>query len=209
MNARGMISVVLITYNHERYIGAAIESILNQTYPRLELVVVDDGSSDKTREIARSYKDPRAIVIETDNSGPSIALNKGVERSKGDYIAFMSGDDVALPNRLHSQFDQLNTHNLDLVFSLPSIIGPRSEPLHNDVCPWFFERFFSDTAELYRQLFWYGNFLCAPSAMIRRNALDKVGRFKRGLVQLQDYDFWVRACKHGLAIKLFRNPFNT
>ncbi|MGF1491708.1 MAG: glycosyltransferase family 2 protein [Microcoleaceae cyanobacterium] len=102
-----MISVVMPAYNSEKYIDKAIESILNQTYPDFELVVVDDGSTDRTAEIIKSYirKDPRVRLVAGAHQGVSEARNKGVEASRYDWIAVMDSDDIALPTRLDKQLN--------------------------------------------------------------------------------------------------------
>lgn len=200
------ISVVMITYNHEKYIREAIDSILSQTFADFELIIVDDGSKDNTSKIIREYKDSRIIVIEQENSGPSIALNIGIGKSRGQFIAFMSGDDVSLPDRLMAQMGQVNSQNADMVFCLPQIIGPDSNILDNSAAGVFFNSDFESTAELFHKLFFLGNFLCAPSCFCRRSAIEKIGTFKRGLIQLQDFDYWIRACKKKLVIKLHKDP---
>jgi len=200
------ISVAMVCYNHAKYIAEAIESILNQTYHDFELIIVDDGSTDSTLEVVQRYRDPRITFLTQRNSGPSIALNAGVSRSRGEYVAFMSGDDVSYPDRLMFQMGQIESQKADVVFCLPEIIGPNSDTLGREVCPWFFGKEFEGPAELYRILFYHGNFLCAPSGFCRRSAIQAVGGFKRGLMQLQDFDYWIRACKKKLAIRLFRDP---
>ncbi|MBE0670977.1 MAG: DUF563 domain-containing protein [Anaerolineales bacterium] len=206
MNSDPIISVVMITYNHEKYIAEAVNSILSQTYSDFELIIVDDGSSDGTVKIVQEYDDSRLFLVEQENSGPSIALNVGINRSRGQYIAFMSGDDVSLPNRLMTQIEQIELQEADMIFCLPQIIGPDSKILSNKVCPVFFHYNFRSTAELFYQLFTYGNFLCAPTCFCRKSAIGKIGQFKRGLIQLQDFDYWIRACKKNLVIKLQKEP---
>lgn len=100
-----MISVVMPCYNAERFLPQAIESILGQTFRALELVAVDDGSTDSTLAILQRYaaQDSRVRVIRNDHGGISSALNRGVQESRYDWIARMDGDDVALPKRLETQ----------------------------------------------------------------------------------------------------------
>ena len=109
MASNPKISVVMICYNHEKYISQAVNSILSQTYTDFELIIVDDGSSDKTVKIIQKFEDSRTTIVEQDNSGPSIALNTGISKSRGQFIAFMSGDDVSLPNRLKSKSNKLRS----------------------------------------------------------------------------------------------------
>lgn len=206
MNSNPKISVIMITYNHEKYIAEAINSILLQTYSDFELIIVDDGSSDNTLKIIQKYDDSRILVVEQENSGPSIALNTGINMSRGQFIALMSGDDVSFPNRLMTQIEQIELQKADMIFSLPQIIGPDSKILSDSISHVFFDHGFESTAELFRQLFTSGNFLCAPTCFCRRTAVEKVGQFKRGMIQLQDFDYWIRACKKNLVIKLNKHP---
>lgn len=206
MSASPVFSVILISYNHERYIAHAIESILEQTYRNFELIIVDDGSSDKSMQIIDNFSDDRIIICQQKNQGPSEAINSALLKCKGQYIALMSSDDISEPHRLESQMHQIHAHEADMVFSLPKIIGPNSENLSNDHCSYFFKNNFEDTASLYKILFEFGNFLCAPSCCVTRTALEKTGLFRRGLIQLQDFDYWVRACKNNLKILLFQDP---
>jgi len=200
------VSVVLITYNHEKYIKSAIESIIHQSFSDFELIIVDDGSTDKTSEIIHEFKDPRIIVIEQINSGPSIALNTGIIKSNGQFIAIMSGDDLSMHNRLEMQLNQIESEKADIIFCLPQIIGPNSNILDKNTYPIFFEHEFSNVFELYSTLFYFGNFLCASSFFGRRTAINKIGFFKKGLMQLQDFDYVIRACKLNLEIQLFNEP---
>ena len=90
------VSVIVAAYNIEKYIARCLDSILNQTYKNLEIIVVNDGSSDNTGEIIDKYseKDIRIKVIHKENSGVSSARNKGLDMSTGDYIGFVDGDDT-------------------------------------------------------------------------------------------------------------------
>lgn len=203
MSSKPLISVVMICYNHDKYIAEAVESILHQTYPNFEFIIVDDGSTDDTLNILKSYEDKRISLFQQSNFGPSIAINKGIQTSKGKYIALMSGDDVAYPNRLQRQIEQIEANCFDIVFSLPDIIGFKSEMLNRSKFPVFFGKQFSNTAELFRVLFYQKNFLCAPSCFMLSSVPSIIGLFNPGLIQLQDYEYWIRACKANLKVELF------
>lgn len=112
-----LISVVMPVYNEQRYLAQALDSVLNQTYQNIELVVVDDGSVDGTKEILARYEkaDQRLRVYSQINSGISNALNKGVKLARGDYIARMDADDVCRPDRLKLQIAFLLENELDIV----------------------------------------------------------------------------------------------
>ena len=114
-----MISVILPTYNNEKTIFDSIKSILNQTYRDFELIIINDCSNDKTEEVIKSFNDERIIYLENDiNLGGAGSRNKGIEKAKGDFIAMMDGDDIAIPERLEIQLNYLkNNPNITLVAS--------------------------------------------------------------------------------------------
>ncbi|WP_071517279.1 glycosyltransferase [Geitlerinema sp. PCC 9228] len=100
-----MISVVMATYNASRFVGEAIESIIAQTYPHWELIAIDDGSTDNTREILRTYaaQDSRIRIIQAEHGGASRARNLGIQAAQYPWIAVMDADDIALPQRFEKQ----------------------------------------------------------------------------------------------------------
>jgi glycosyltransferase involved in cell wall biosynthesis len=111
-----MISVVIPVFNAARYIAQAIDSVLNQTLPPDEIVVVDDGSTDATADEVRRYQ-PRVAYFSQSNQGPGAARNLGMRESKGDLIAFLDADDLWLPEKLRLQKAALDAdQSLDLVF---------------------------------------------------------------------------------------------
>src|SRR5215218_8078213 len=94
------ISVILPVYNAEKYLKAAIDSILNQTFPDFELLIINDGSSDGSEKIIKSYTDNRIVYVKNgENSGLINTLNKGIDLATGEFIARMDGDDIAVPER--------------------------------------------------------------------------------------------------------------
>ena len=114
-----MISVILSTYNDEKTIFNCIKSILNQTYQNFELIIINDCSTDGTREVIQSFSDKRIIFLENEkNIGRSSSRNKGIAKAKGEFIAIIDGDDIAAPLRLDIQFRYLkNNPKIDLVAS--------------------------------------------------------------------------------------------
>ena len=99
-----LVSVVMPVYNREMYVGAAIESILGQTFTDFELIIVDDGSTDQSVAIIQGYRDPRIRLIRfSQNKGVSAARNVGNHEARGEFIAVMDSDDIALPKRLEKQ----------------------------------------------------------------------------------------------------------
>lgn len=113
------VSVVMPVYNGEKYLAEAIRSILDQSFKDFELLVINDGSTDRTGDMLRSYTDPRIVILENEtNLGLSKSFNKGIMASRGSYIARMDADDVAVPERFEKQMSFLAAHpEVDIVGS--------------------------------------------------------------------------------------------
>lgn len=110
-------SVIIPTYNREKLIGRAIDSVLNQTFKDFELIIVDDGSTDNTKEIIERYTDQRIRYIYKENGGQNSALNKGIEFAKGKYVAFLDSDDEWLDEKLRKVYIKYHTDtNIDIVY---------------------------------------------------------------------------------------------
>ena len=124
------ISVVIPTFNRAHLIGEAIESVLNQTFPDFELIVVDDGSTDDTQEVVHHFTDPRLKYLKLTNSGVSAARNTGIQACSGDIVAFLDSDDLWLPEKLERQMARLD-HDSEaglvygLYYSTTSIEAPK------------------------------------------------------------------------------------
>ncbi|MFW5887057.1 MAG: glycosyltransferase family 2 protein [Bacteroidota bacterium] len=112
------LSVVMAVYNGERFLKQAIESVLNQTFKNFEFIIVNDGSTDKSKEIINSYPDPRIVLINQSNKGLANSLNIGIDRAKTEFIARMDADDICMKNRFQCQLEVLgNDKNLIAVGS--------------------------------------------------------------------------------------------
>ncbi len=191
------VSVALITYNHERFIADAIRSVLGQTLSDLELVVVDDGSTDRTPEVVASFRDPRLVSIRQSNRGPSAAWNRAIQAARGRYLAIMSGDDLCRPERLAIQVQEYARGNPRVLFSDVDFIGEDGGPAragHHaegafDVTP-------HTRAQIIRRFFDRGNFLnlitCFTELRILR---EEPGPFNPLNFGQQDFDLWIRLIK--------------
>jgi glycosyltransferase involved in cell wall biosynthesis len=104
------ISIIMPVWNGEKYLAAAIDSLLVQTYADFELLVIDDGSTDRTPEILRAYTDPRLRVLRLDHAGIVVALNHGLSQAKAKWVARLDADDLSLPRRLELQWQAVNHH---------------------------------------------------------------------------------------------------
>lgn len=182
------VSIVIPCYNAERFLAETISSALGQTEQDVEVIVVDDGSTDRTRDVVAKFDDPRVSYIYQENSGPAAARNTGIRAARGEYIAPLDSDDLALPHRLKAQIGLLEAHpDLSVVGSgyewideesrlIPWINHPwRRWPELNDIRPWLFDCPF------------------VPSAtMFRRDAWEDVGGFDEELIGPEDWSFWMR-----------------
>ncbi|WP_279387772.1 methyltransferase, TIGR04325 family [Roseicella frigidaeris] len=190
------VSVVLPTYNHELYVAEAIQSVLTQSFDDLELVITDDGSTDDTARIVNSFPDSRiSAKIIRPNSGYSNTLNKSLARCKGEYLALHCSDDVFHPGKLERQVAFLDANpGIAAVFGKADFIDEHGRPCAPDSHP-YEHAFIDDLPDRFawlRHFFLRGNALCHPTAMMRRAVLSDIGPYDPLLVQLQDFDFWIR-----------------
>jgi hypothetical protein len=195
------VSVIVPIFNQGDYALRAIDSLCAQTYDNLQIIVVDDGSSDGSTKRVRQHFGAKITLLEQENAGPSAALNAGLRIAQGDIIALMGGDDIATQDRITHQVAILGTANWDVVFSKPELIDETGTPIRDEFYPVFFQP--PRESSILRSLFFDDNYLCAPSATMRRSVIDTVGPFHEGLIQLQDYDYWLRAAGQGYRLGVF------
>lgn len=155
------VSVIIPVHNGESYLPEAIESILNQSYQEFELVIIDDGSKDRTHQIALSY--PRVTYYYQEHNGTASARNMGIRKSQGEYIAFLDADDLWLPDKLALQIKAFNQDpKLEIVTGcIEQFISPRVDQVKNQF------------AFIKRPLIGYST----SAIMIKRTALNKTGFF--------------------------------
>ncbi|MEH8221899.1 glycosyltransferase [Aeromonas veronii] len=162
-----LVSVILPVYNCERFIGQAIESILNQTYKNLELIVIDDGSNDDSLSIINSYKyDVRLMVISRENKGLVFSLNEGISLANGKYIARMDADDISIIDRIEKQVSFFKRNNDVAILGSRTILIDESNQVIGRC-----HRPLSDIA--IKSYFFYGSPLAHPSIMYNLNILSK------------------------------------
>jgi glycosyltransferase involved in cell wall biosynthesis len=125
----GLVSIITPIYNGEKYIAETIESVLCQTYTNWEMLITDDGSTDKSAEIIRNYqeKEPRILFFQQKNAGSAVARNNGIRHAKGQYIALLDSDDIWEENFLKSQIDFLEEKNAILAYASYKRINEKSE----------------------------------------------------------------------------------
>lgn len=200
-----LVSYCIPAYNHARHVGECLESVLAQSYPHIEIVVIDDCSTDSTYDVIRSFDDARIRAERNPvNVGPGETVNRCMQLARGEFIAVSGSDDIHLPHKTSIQIEQLlAAPQVGAIFCTPEFIGPHNEPLapnrHRDLPS--FPAIHLDGQAMFQRLLEQGNFLLAPSAIIRKSVVQSVGFFDPGLIQLQDYDYWLRiAVKHHLLV---------
>jgi len=184
-----LVSVLMPAYNSELYIAEAIQSILNQTYQNIELIIFEDGSSDKTRQEIESFTDPRIIKILSDqNCGVVRARNEMIDRASGKYIALMDADDIADPMRLEKQVDILESGQHDLCGSAQWVLDEGTGQVKKS------KDKFSD-ADLRALLSVYCG-LC-NSAMTGKAEAFKRFKYDTSILTSEDYYLWVQMAAAG------------
>ena len=195
-----LVSVILTSFNHEKFIHEAIESILNQSFQDFELIIWDDASVDASWELIKSYSDQRIRAFRNpQNQGPTFGVNKAIfEIALGKYIAIHHSDDVWELDKLKKQVDFLEGNaDIGAVFSNAQPINERGEPL-TDTAHFYYNIFNQPNRsrhEWLRFFFLNGNALCHPSILIRKKCYEDCGPYLDMLAQLPDFDMWIRLCK--------------
>ncbi|HWB11859.1 MAG TPA: glycosyltransferase [Pirellulales bacterium] len=186
-------SVLMPVYNAEPYLGEAVESILRQTYVDFEFIIVDDGSTDRSREILENYaaRDARITLTSRPNTGYLRALNEGLALCRGEFVARMDADDVALADRLRRQIAFLDSH--------PECVMVGSALLRIDadgdvLCE---ERLPETHEEIEARLLRATGAIGHPAALIRRRALVDVGGYREPYYGAEDHDLWLRLAERG------------
>ena len=179
------ISVIIPTFNYGKYIKRAIESILTQTYQDVEIIVVDDGSTDNTREIIRSKQSDKIRYFYQENKGAPSARNKGIVESKGKYIAFLDADDEWLPTKLEKQVDkfQRSSNKVALIYGWAKIIDEKGN---------LFMKFQSRTqGEILREIL-DRSFMPSSTVIVKKECFHAVGLFDENFTSCQDREMWTR-----------------
>ena len=188
------VSVVMPAYNHERFIGDAIDSVLGQSFSDFELIIIDDGSTDTTGTIAQSYSDPRIRYYFQENQDAFNALNRGMGLSKGTYISIINSDDVYTPNRIERLIETQRETMAACVFSDVIPIDAQGKELTQH--PWrswheLNREYYFKTKDLYDG-FLHGNYMVTTSNLfLTRGLAETVGQFC-SLRYLHDYDYIFR-----------------
>jgi len=184
--SKPVVSVVMSAYNAAPFIRAAVDSVLAQTFRDLELVVVDDGSTDETPQILSEIDDPRLVLLRQDNAGHASGLNTGLEAARGEFITFLDADDLCDPTRVEKQLAALKANpNIHGVGTWEVVVDQDGNPLAYPTQPC--------EPEQIRRAYAEGRMgLNGMSVMIRAEVFDAVGRFRPAIDPCHDLDMWMR-----------------
>lgn len=193
-----LVSVIIPTYNRKHTICHSLESVLNQTYSNIEVIIVDDGSTDNTSTLIKAYSDNRIqYIYKATNQGVAAARNTGIALASGEYIAFQDSDDIWHPDKLEKQLHLMNKfpnasfcyhkiqYQLDQTHSL--ILPDETVPYENKI------------GNIYGQML-HDNLIPAPALLARSSMIQKNGFFDTSFPALEDYDFALRLSKAGEAV---------
>lgn len=186
-----LVSVVIPTYNHAQFLRAAIQSVIDQTFPDWEAVVVNNYSEDDTVQIVASFNDPRIRLVNFRNHGVIAASrNHGMALANGKAIAFLDSDDVWYPEKLQRCMDALG-EEVDVVCHGEAWVKEGSSPRIVMYGP--------QSRTRYLSLLYDGNCLSTSAIVVRKSALDKVGGFSEDpqMVTAEDYELWLRLAREG------------
>lgn len=176
-----MISIIIPSYNRADTILKSVQSVLNQTYNNIEVIVVDDGSTDNTRAILQQIQDPRLKYVYQENAGACVARNNGIDHARGDYIAFHDSDDTFRPTKLEDQLHALREKGADVVFCAMERHNYYSETIFPQI-----EEGFKSQHEIL-----IGQYISTQTILGKKEVFLN-NRFDPKVKRMQDYDLMIR-----------------
>lgn len=190
-----LVSVIIPVYNSEKWIGKTLDSVLNQSYKNIEIIVVNDGSTDNTAKILTKYSRYENIKIyDIENSGPSVARNYGVKKSTGELIAFLDADDTWDFNKIKKQVKYFCKHHCNLLLTNINIINEQDEIIERK------QKKLPKSKERQTINFFQGKVINnTPTIMVKRKVFEDVGGFNVDLIHREDHFFLMKvANKYGI-----------
>ena len=191
-NPEPLVSVILPVFNGQPFVAAAVISIVKQTYRNIELIIIDDGSTDGSSDVLHNFADadPRVRLVTHENRGLVASLNEGLELAKGKYIARMDADDISDPIRIERQVEYLET-NPEVVLLGVRTFERRSSRWRHHI---------SAGPKLWTWMLLFTNRIGHPGVMIRRETLDQHNlRYEQDFYFVEDYRLWCRLVQYGSA----------
>lgn len=194
-----LISVLITTYNRESTIRECVDSVLAQTYDNLQVIVMDDGSKDRTLDILSSITDSRMEVFHSEkNCHICSSTNKGFQKVRGEYLARIDSDDIWYANKLEKQLAFLkNNPKYRICFTLINLIDENGKNADQELSSLLglFDQSLDGQIDALRHFFFNGNCLSHPSVLMETSLMREIGGFYPGYMQSHDYDYWIRIAK--------------
>lgn len=196
-----LLSIIIPVYNHEHYVGKAIESVINQTYQNWELIIIDDGSKDNSVEVAKKYKDSRIQIIVQENAGAHNAINRGLQMAKGEYLAVLNSDDIYEDERFEIMIREMEcSPEVEFMCSYITVINDKGKKLGvkqgwKNMEPWMVkqpELSYKITDDFKLNLLMTNFTSTTSNFLFRRSLYEKIGGM-RNLRFVHDWDFALRA----------------
>jgi glycosyltransferase involved in cell wall biosynthesis len=199
-----LVSLILLSYNYERYVGDAIRSVLAQTYPHWELIVVDDASTDGSLEVIHSFSDPRLHLLRLEsNVGSSAAYNLAYGYCRGQYVGSLDADDFLASRKLELQVEEFAAHaDIDVLGTFVTEVDAAGNATEGETAAWFNQERDLDDVENWLMR----NHLCHSSALLRRSAHDRFGLLNPHLRAAADYELWLRGLAQGGRFRVLPEP---
>lgn len=198
-----LVTVICLCYNHERYVVETLNSVINQTYPNIELIIVDDCSSDQSVNVIQEWlkNHPEVpFIANKKNLGNTAAFNKGYKISKGEYIIDLAADDVLMDYCIAMQIHQFQNsayENVGIVYGGLELIDENDNTIGN-----FFEIYNRNTSgqdnrsgNIYKGLLNMQNNVCSVSSMVKREVYDRFSGYDESLAY-EDYDLWIKTARY-------------
>lgn len=200
--ATPLVSVIIPVYNTAAYLDKAIQSIVSQHYTELEIIIINDGSTDASDKIISQYKDPRIRYVQNEgNKGLVYTLNRGLALATGEWIARMDGDDISLPERIQQQVRYvLENPEVSVLASTVALIDAGDQPMgqwDDDVQ--------HTSPESIRTFLPRNNCLAHPSILAKTSLMKEYG-YRQAQKQAEDYDLWLRLAAGGVVIHKLDQP---
>lgn len=183
-----LISVIIPCYNSEKWIKECLQSVINQVYKNLEIIVVDDGSTDNTAQIIRNFTDNRLKYFYKKNEGASATRNFGIEQSKGNWISFLDSDDYWLPDKIEKQI-QLTFSGYDFIYCDFNKIDENGNLIDNsiDINPVLYNN------QIKKMLLNTNKIAGGSSALLNKKIIKTIGLFNTHIILGEDWEYWARA----------------
>lgn len=188
-NKTPLISIIASSFNHEKYVHLFIESVLAQTNPDWELIIVDDCSTDDTVAEIKKFKDSRITFIQQQfNMGVNCALSTAFQKASGKYVVFFASDDMMAPDFIDTVSQTIKQHpNIDVIYPYLQCINENNKFIDREILPYNANRF-----DILRELFYNQNVMTSPGMIIKHDALARIMPLDIGMSQHHDYQIHIK-----------------